>query len=177
MIPALPNAYESGHQKIIPAVLLYAFYEDQVLMIHRNQNPNDFHEGKWNGLGGKYELGETAAECAVREFEEESNSTTLTSQWNWVGQLFFPQFKPQKNEDWFVTVFTTTLTKEQKNKINSENKEGTFHWVPSSEMLQLNLWEGDRVFLPYVLKKIPFEGTFFYIDGKLDRHICNPIIR
>jgi 8-oxo-dGTP diphosphatase len=170
------NAYESGVQKIIPAVLLYAFFNDQVLMIHRNQKENDFHEGKWNGLGGKLDLGETAIECAAREFEEESNAKTSTTQWVWAGQLSFPNFKPHKNEDWSVTVFRTELNQEQVNQIITKNKEGTLHWIPSSEVLSLNLWEGDRTFIPSVLKKTPFEGTFFYQDGKLARFFFNPIL-
>lgn len=177
MSPDNRNAYESGEQKVIPAVLLYAFFEDKVLMIHRNQKPGDFHEGKWNGLGGKLEPGETTAQCAAREFEEESGCKTEPEQWNWAGQLSFPNFKPHKKEDWLVTVFHCELTKNQIQQIITQNKEGTLHWVPSSELLHLNLWEGDRIFIPSVLKKIPFEGTFFYRDGKLDRFFFNPIFR
>ena len=174
------NAYETGAQKIIPAVLLYAFFEDQVLMIHRNQKDNaqkkDWHEGKWNGLGGKLELGETALQCAVREFQEESGCATTGKQWNWVGQLSFPNFKPHKKEDWYVTVYRTELSKNQTEAMITQNKEGTLHWVPSCELLSLNLWEGDRQFLPMVLNKRCFEGVFFYLDGKLDRFFLNPIL-
>ena len=42
------------------------------LMIYRNKKQNDYHEGKWNGLGGKFEPGESPEECAIREIEEES---------------------------------------------------------------------------------------------------------
>jgi 8-oxo-dGTP diphosphatase len=28
-------------------------------MLHRIKKKNDVHEGKWNGLGGKFESGET----------------------------------------------------------------------------------------------------------------------
>lgn len=170
------NAYETGNQKMIPAVLLYAFHENKVLMIHRNRKENDFHEGKWNGLGGKLEPGETPAECARREFEEESCCITTSAQWVWAGQLFFPNFKAHKHEDWMVTVYRTELTKEQVSMIETQNKEGTLHWIPSSEVTSLNLWEGDRHFIPLVLKKTPFEGTFFYRDGKLDRFLCNPVL-
>lgn len=176
MTPDHRNAYETGKQKIIPAVLLYAFFQDRVLMLHRNRKENDFHEGKWNGLGGKLEFSETAIECAKREFEEESACPTSIEQWVWAGQLIFPNFKSHKNEDWYVTVFRAELTDEQCKKIIHDSEEGTLHWIPSSELSSLNLWEGDRHFLPYVLKKTPFEGTFFYRDGNLDRFFCNPIL-
>ena len=171
------NPYETGQQKVIPAVLLYAFHEDRVLMIHRDQkNRNDFHEGKWNGLGGKLEFSETSLDCAVREFQEESGCITSPKQWIWAGQLAFPNFKPHKNEDWSVTVYRTELSTAQVQTIVAKNEEGTLSMVPASELLSLNLWEGDRQFLPLVLKKTPFEGTFFYVDGSLDRFFCNPIL-
>ncbi|MBE0538573.1 MAG: NUDIX domain-containing protein, partial [Ignavibacterium sp.] len=45
---------------------------NSTLMIHRVKKENDYHEGKWNGLGGKFEQGESPEECAIREIEEES---------------------------------------------------------------------------------------------------------
>ena len=174
MIP-LKNLYESGEQKMIPAVLLYAFHEDKVLMIHRNLMANDFHEGKWNGLGGKHEAGESALECAIREFKEESGCSTSNDQWKWTGYLHFPNFKPHKNEDWSVTVFRCELKKEQLAEVIEKNKEGTLQWIPSSEVLKLSLWPGDRHFIPHVLNKTAFNGTFYYLNGELNRFICNPI--
>jgi 8-oxo-dGTP diphosphatase len=168
----MSNAFESGQQKVIPAVLLYAFYQNEVLMIHRNLKQNDFHEGKWNGLGGKLESGESPVAAAVREFKEEAECDTLTSQWKWLGQLYFPNFKPHKKEDWWVTVFAIDLNAEQVQRISVESalaSEGTLHWVSLSKVVSLNLWDGDKEFIPYVLKRTPFEGTFFYENGACAR--------
>ena len=52
----MKNPYESGTQKVIPAVLLYAFHGNELLML--NAKGKDGMPGKWNGLGGKLELGE-----------------------------------------------------------------------------------------------------------------------
>jgi 8-oxo-dGTP diphosphatase len=41
-------------------------------MVYRNKKANDIHEGKWNGLGGKFEAGETPEECIKREVQEEA---------------------------------------------------------------------------------------------------------
>ena len=56
------------------ATLCYVIDEtrNRTLMIHRIKKENDFHEGKWNGLGGKLEEGETPEECVIREIKEES---------------------------------------------------------------------------------------------------------
>ena len=54
------------------ATLCYVRQGGKTLMIHRVKKLNDIHAGKWNGLGGKLEPGETPEECARREILEES---------------------------------------------------------------------------------------------------------
>ena len=54
------------------ATLCYVKRDACTLMVYRNKKPNDIHEGKWNGLGGKFEAGETPEECVQREVLEES---------------------------------------------------------------------------------------------------------
>jgi multidrug efflux pump subunit AcrB len=49
--------------------LVYALRNDQVLMMHRRKQPN---LGQWIAPGGKVELHESPAECAVRELAEET---------------------------------------------------------------------------------------------------------
>ena len=51
-----------------------------------------------------------------------------------------------------------------------KNNEGTLHWVPTNEILSLNLWPGDSEFIPMVLEGRPFIGTFWYRDGLVTRH-------
>ena len=45
---------------------------NSTLMLHRVKKQNDYHEGKWNGLGGKFEQGESPEECAIREMRIKS---------------------------------------------------------------------------------------------------------
>lgn len=42
------------------------------LMLYRNRKPEDPNEGKWLGIGGKIEPGETPDECNAREVFEET---------------------------------------------------------------------------------------------------------
>lgn len=42
------------------------------ISIFLSQHNGAFNEGKWNGFGGKVEVGETIVEGAVREMQEES---------------------------------------------------------------------------------------------------------
>ncbi len=172
----MKNAYESATQKVIPAVLLYAFFEGKVLMLHGREK--DGMPGKWNGLGGKLEPGESMVDAAVREFQEESNCKTKIDQWRWLGQLYFPNFKAHKNEDWWVNVFITELTKSQMDTISlndDSQPEGSLHLIDTKEAASLDLWDGDIHFLPFVFQQTAFEGTFFYENGSCKRYSITPL--
>ena len=54
------------------ATICYIDNGKEYLMLYRNKKPNDVHEGKWIGVGGKLEKGETPQECATREIFEET---------------------------------------------------------------------------------------------------------
>src|SRR4051812_32531233 len=172
------NSYESGERKVIPAVLIYLRQDDRVLMIHRNsRSPGkvDYHEGKWNGLGGKCEKDESPLEAAQREVLEESGLALLPDQLKSLGVLQFPNFKADRNEDWMVFVFYGTLAKEDSRESKSQSEEGALHWVPVKDLLLLNLWPGDRLFIPYVMKSQPFIGTIWYRDQKVVKEWIQPI--
>ncbi len=86
------------------ATLCYLRQNGKTLMVHRIKKPNDIHEGKWNGLGGKFEPGETPEECARREIFEESG--LRVKQLALKGLLTFPLFA--RDEDWYAFVFVAT---------------------------------------------------------------------
>ncbi len=166
------NAFESGERKVIPAVLVYLRKDNQILMIHKK---SDFHEGKWNGLGGKLERDESPWEAAQRELLEESGVDLPQSQFNLLGVLQFPNFKPHKCEDWMVYVFTAKLPGEDLQKVNFSCPEGDLHWVPVDEVLSRNLWAGDLHFIPYVLEERPFAGTIWYSQQDVTKWILQPL--
>ena len=63
--------------KTIVATLCYVRSGERTLMMHRNKKDGDVHRGKWNGLGGKLDSGESPDECVVREIREESGLTLV----------------------------------------------------------------------------------------------------
>jgi 8-oxo-dGTP diphosphatase len=144
------------------ATLCYLRRAGKTLMIYRNKKPNDMHMGKWNGLGGKLEPGETPEECAVREIFEESGLRVKKLVLR--GFLTFPQFS--KDEDWYAFVYL--ITDFSGSLINSP--EGELRWIDNSKLLDLNLWEGDRIFLPWLDRPGIFSGKFTYKEGKLIEH-------
>lgn len=132
--------------------------DNQTLMIYRNKKENDYHEGKWNGLGGKFEIGESPEECAIRELKEESGLTAENLIMK--GFITFPMFDGKN--DWYVFVFV--IDKFSGNLIDS--KEGSLEWIPNEKLTGLNLWDGDKIFLPWLFQEKFFSAKFNYENGK-----------
>lgn len=144
------------------ATLCYVRHGNKTLMIHRIKKANDMHQGKWNGLGGKLESGETPEECARREIKEESGLTVTNLMLK--GFLTFPGFA--NDEDWYAFVFIS-------DKFEGElidSPEGILRWIDNSQLLQLEIWEGDRIFIPWLDLNGFFSAKFIYKNGEYKEH-------
>ena len=148
-----------GRRKVKLATLCYVQNDGQTLMLYRNKKPNDTHQGKWNGLGGKLEVGETPEDCAIREVKEESGLEVV--KYKLKGILTFPMFDGV--DDWYVFVF---LIDEFMGELITSS-EGELAWIKNEEILDLNLWEGDRIFLPWLEEEFFFSARFIYKNKKL----------
>lgn len=144
------------------ATLCYVKRDGKTLMLLRNKKANDIHEGKWNGLGGKFEPGETPEACAVREIREESGLHVHNPELR--GILTFPDFDGA--EDWYAFVFVVRHFSGEL----IDSAEGELHWIDDDRLLDLNLWEGDRHFIQWLDHPGFFSGRFDYADGKLVAH-------
>lgn len=131
----------------------------KTLMLHRVKKPNDYHKEKWNGLGGKFEEGETPEECVIREVEEESGlkleDPTLS------GFIVFPKFDGEN--DWNVFLFRA---EKFSGELLRNSDEGNLEWIPNEKLFDLNLWEGDKIFLKWVFEKKFFTAKFIYENKK-----------
>ena len=136
------------------ATLCYIRKDNHTLMLHRVKKKNDYHEGKWNGLGGKFELGETPEECAIREIEEESG--LIVKELKLKGFITFPMF--DEKDDWYVFVFV--IDKFEGELIDSP--EGNLKWIPNEQLLKINLWDGDKIFIPWLDEEKFFSAKFNY---------------
>lgn len=144
------------------ATLCYVKTDGKTLMIHRIKKENDMHQGKWNGLGGKLDPGETPEECVIREVYEESGLTI--SEPSLKGVLTFPKFA--RNEDWYAFIF---VARQFYGELIDSN-EGVLEWIEDEKLLDLDLWEGDKIFIPWLEKPSFFSGKFVYQAGKLIEH-------
>lgn len=161
-IPALKTFIYSysNIDKMQLSTLCYLKKDNKTLMLHRNKKENDLHEGKWNGLGGKFEVGESPEECCIREVYEESGLNAKNPKLK--GFCSFPNFDGE-GTDWYGFVFV--IEDFSGEMINSN--EGELHWIDDDKLLDLNLWEGDRYFLPLLEKQGMFSGKFIYKNKQL----------
>lgn len=146
----------------ILATLVYLQKGDKTLMILPGNHKHDLYRGKWNGLGGKLEEEETPEKGAMREVEEESG--LKPTELSLAGILTFP--KVDRKNDWYTFVYTC---RKFTGKLK-ESKEGKLKWHRTDKLLELNLWEGDYIFLPWILARKLFSAKFIYDEGKLISH-------
>jgi 8-oxo-dGTP diphosphatase len=144
------------------ATLCYLRQDGKTLMVHRIKKANDMHLGKWNGLGGKFEPGETPEQCAIREIYEESG--LVARQPLLKGFLTFPGFS--NDEDWYAFVF---VVRQFEGEL-IDSPEGRLEWIPDERLSELNLWEGDHIFLPWLDQPGFFSARFVYKDNQLVEH-------
>jgi len=135
---------------------------NSTLMIHRVKKKGDYHKGKWNGLGGKFNKGESPEECVIREVKEESGLNIINPRLH--GFITFPLFDGE--EDWYVFVFG--VSKFNGNLI--ESHEGDLKWVPNEKLFELNLWDGDKIFIEWLFQDKFFSAKFIYDNGKFKEY-------
>ena len=124
--------------------ICYIEKDDKTLMLYRNKKKDDIHEGKYVGVGGKFEQGETPEECVIREVKEETGLTLKSLSYK--GLITFPKFKDE--EDWYMFLyFSDEFEGELSEKDLNDCKEGNLIWVDNDKIFDLNMWEGDRLFL------------------------------
>ena len=142
------------------ATLCYVMDKSQnkTLMIHRVKKENDYHEGKWNGLGGKLENGESPEDCVQREIKEEAGLIIKNPHMH--GFITFPNF--DEIDDWYVFVFTV----EEFEGMLIDSPEGNLAWIPNDKLTSLNLWDGDKIFLGWLFQEKFFSAKFIYDRGE-----------
>ena len=119
-------------------VLCYLIKDDSYLMLYRNKKENDMNEGKYLGIGGHIEPGETKEEACKREIKEETGLD--------VNRLDYHGFVEFYNDDYQEMMYLFTSDDFSGELI--ECNEGTLSWVKIDKVLDLNIWEGDKLFLP-----------------------------
>ena len=132
---------------------------NKILLLFRNKKEIDINKGKWIGVGGHIESDETPIDAVVREVKEETNYDLVD--FNKKAIIIF-------NFGQEIEVMHLFVATKFKGKMASECNEGELAWKNLSDLDNLPMWDGDRVFLPRVLNNSPFfEMVLFYKDDVL----------
>ncbi len=132
---------------MLNTTLCYITRGDEVLMLHRIKKKQDVNAGKWIGVGGKFEAGESPDECLLREVREETG-LCLTS-WRCRGVVTFLN---DGCEGEYMFLFTADGFAGELHPCD----EGELQWMSRREVDRLPKWEGDRIFLALLWSNAPF---------------------
>lgn len=147
-----------------PIVGTLAFIRDweRVLMVHRTFKEGDENKGKWNGIGGKVEFGESVDEGMRREIMEETGLNVIEMSLR--GTIVWQDFGPKK-EHWLAFVF---IVDKFSGRPFDASDEGRLSWIDIGSIPSLPMWKGDALFLPLVFDgdPRPFHGFMRYEEDE-----------
>ncbi|MBO6214433.1 MAG: iron-containing alcohol dehydrogenase, partial [Lachnospiraceae bacterium] len=141
---------------MILTTLCYIEKNGAYLMLHRTKKENDLNAGKYIAPGGHIEAGETPFECVIREVKEETGLSIYEPVLRGIVRFI----SPSEEEEMFV------YTADSYEGEMSECDEGDLKWVDFSDIMSLNLWEGDRKFLKLLIEGADYFRMTLRYDGE-----------
>lgn len=147
--------------------LCYIERDDSYLMLHRISKKHDVNHGKWIGVGGKLEQGESPEECLLREVREETGLQLRS--YTYRGLL---TFLCDDNEPEYIFTYTAAADLPDdaaQAALFAACKEGKLAWVKKEDIPSLSLWEGDRLMFQQLFKNEsrPFSLKLHYQNDVL----------
>lgn len=145
--------------------LCYIEKDGCYLMLHRTKKKNDANGGKWIGVGGHFEHGESPEDCVKREVFEETGFTLTSCRFRGIITFSYDDDPAE-----YMFLFTSdSFTGEM-----HECDEGDLRWIPKDGLDSIPMWQGDRLFLTYIEKDEPFFSLkLIYRNDKLAGHCLN----
>lgn len=122
--------------------LLFLLKDDEVLLAMKKRG---FGAGRWNGVGGKLDEGETLEEALVRECQEEIGVTPVT--YEKAADIVFHEFDEDKEADMAVVVYTCHEWEGEP----TESEEMAPQWFKIDGLPFDTMWPDDQYWLPQVL--------------------------
>lgn len=132
---------------MIQTTLCYIERAGQYLMLHRVKKKNDLNQDKWVGVGGKFLDKESPEECLLREVKEETGLTLTDYRFRGIVTFVSDQWPTEY-------MFLYTATGFEGEQIVCD--EGDLEWVDHDQIINLPIWEGDKIFLRLLAEEAPF---------------------
>ena len=136
--------------------LCYIERDGKYLMLHRVKKEHDINKDKWIGVGGHFERDESPDECLRREVLEETGCTLDHAELR--GIVTFVSGDG-------VTEYMFLYTASGLNGTLIDCDEGEFAWIDKSAVYDLDIWEGDKIFLRLLEERRSFFSLKLVYDG------------
>lgn len=138
-------------------------------MLHRITKKNDINHDKWIGVGGHFEYQESPEDCLLREVKEETGLVLKDYRFRGI-VTFISDEAPAE----YMCLYTAN--KFEGNLIECD--EGKLEWISFDKLEDLELWEGDKIFLRLLHANAPFFSLkLVYKKGRLiDKSISPQVI-
>ena len=127
--------------------LCYIEKENKYLMLHRTSKKKDGNKDKWIGVGGHFEKGESPEECLLREVKEETGLELTSYQFRGIVTFISDEWP-----DEYMCIYTADRYTGDIGNCD----EGELVWVEKGKIMDLNIWEGDKIFLKLLTENQPF---------------------
>ena len=144
--------------------LCYMEADNRYLMLHRTKKEVDENKDKWIGIGGKFEEGESPEDCVLREVREETGFT-LTD-YRYRGIVTFV------SDEW-GTEYMHLCTASAWEGEQILRSEGELEWVEKARVVDLPIWQGDKIFLRLLAEEVPFFSLKLCYCGE---HLCRAVL-
>ena len=150
--------------------LCYLEKNEHYLMLHRVSKKDDVNAGKWIGIGGKFEAGEAPEDCMIRETREETGFILHSCRFRGIITFIYADKDPEYIFTYTSGDFSAPAGREYAGSDILPLPycdEGIFRWVPKKDVFSLDLWEGDRFLLEYLLsdRREPFSLKLCYDEN------------
>lgn len=150
--------------KELQTTLLYLLKDNQILLAMKKRGHG---VGKYNGVGGKVDTGETIEQAMVRETQEEIGVTPLKYQKR--GQIIFDSY--YKGEPALINVHIFTATEFDGEP--QESEEMSPAWCEIDQIPYDKMFQTDKIWLPIMLEKSGFLTGIFKFSNDLDSKLLD----
>ncbi len=144
-------------EELPKATLIFLRRENEIMLAMKKRG---FGQGRWNGVGGKVEAGETLEQAAVRECQEEISVTPLQLGQVAVLEFYFPTKKAEQGWNQEVTVYISEKWEGEP----TESEEMAPSWFSLNEIPYESMWSDDELWLPKVLDGKTIRAKFHFDD-------------